>query len=101
MECPNCGNEIKQLPKKRLKVFCNNTCRSNYWQKAERLEKQGLSAEEIVKKIKKTKREKKEVKLPSPKKQIMEAEKPEKMKGESGIDYAVRLAEWKEKQNNL
>ena len=26
------------------------------------------------------------------------SEKPEKLKGESGIDYAIRLAEWKEKQ---
>lgn len=27
------------------------------------------------------------------------SDKPERLKGESGIDYAVRLAEWKEKQN--
>jgi hypothetical protein len=47
-ECLNCGKDLHNLPKKRKKVFCNNTCRSNYWQKSDRLEKQGKSIEEIV-----------------------------------------------------
>jgi uncharacterized Zn finger protein (UPF0148 family) len=46
--CLNCGADLTQLPKKRAKVFCDSTCRSNYWQKSDRLEKAGKSTEEIV-----------------------------------------------------
>lgn len=52
--CLNCGSEIKQLPKKRKKIFCDSTCRSNYWQKSSRLETKGLSNDDIIKEIKKT-----------------------------------------------
>lgn len=48
-ECLNCGQELALLPGKRVKVFCNSTCRSNYWQKADRLEKAGKTDEEVVK----------------------------------------------------
>jgi TPP-dependent pyruvate/acetoin dehydrogenase alpha subunit len=51
MKCLNCGKEIKQLPKKREKIYCNSTCRSNYWQKSERLRKQGVASENIINKI--------------------------------------------------
>lgn len=46
--CLNCGKELKNLPKKRVKVFCDTTCRSNYWQKVKRLEAAGKSADEII-----------------------------------------------------
>lgn len=52
--CLNCGTEIKQLPKKRKKIFCDSTCRSNYWQKSSRLEAKGLNTDDIIKEIKKT-----------------------------------------------
>lgn len=47
-ECLNCGQNLIDLPGKRKKVFCNSSCRSNYWQKSDRLEKEGKSIEEIV-----------------------------------------------------
>ncbi len=63
-ECLNCGKDLHNLPKKRKKVFCNNTCRSNYWQKSDRLEKQGKSIDEIVNILNKQRKEKKkEVKV--------------------------------------
>lgn len=46
--CLCCGKEIKQTEGKREKVYCDTTCRSNYWQKAKRLEEKKFSAEEIV-----------------------------------------------------
>jgi DNA-binding transcriptional MerR regulator len=58
-ECLNCGKDLVNLPKKRKKVFCNDTCRSNYWQKSDRLEKQGKSIEEIVSILEKQRKEKK------------------------------------------
>lgn len=36
MPCLNCNKEIIQIPKKREKMFCNSTCRSNFWQKEKR-----------------------------------------------------------------
>lgn len=56
MECLNCTNELVNLPKKRAKIFCSNTCRTHYWQKAKKLEDAGKSVEEIVKTIKKEKK---------------------------------------------
>jgi len=35
-QCLNCGKEIIQTPHKKIKIFCNSTCRSNYWQKEKR-----------------------------------------------------------------
>ncbi len=52
--CLNCGKDLIQSPKKRKKIFCDSTCRSNYWQKSDRLEKKGLSVDEILNEIKKT-----------------------------------------------
>ncbi len=46
--CLNCGAELEVIPQKRKKLYCDSTCRSNYWQKADRLEKAGKSTEEIV-----------------------------------------------------
>lgn len=36
MKCQNCKKELKQTPGKRAKIFCDSTCRSNFWQKAKR-----------------------------------------------------------------
>lgn len=35
-KCLNCQKELQQTPNKRTKLFCNSTCRSNYWQKQSR-----------------------------------------------------------------
>lgn len=40
MGCLECGKELIQTPGKRPKQFCNVTCRSNYWQKKNRAEKE-------------------------------------------------------------
>lgn len=61
--CLNCGDKILQTSGKREKLFCDSTCRSNYWQKTKRLEDAGKSAEEIVKIIS-GKKEKSETKKP-------------------------------------
>lgn len=34
--CKECGEKVTQTTGKRKKEFCNSTCRSNFWQKAER-----------------------------------------------------------------
>ena len=39
MNCKNCDKELVQLPKKKVKEFCNSTCRSNFWQKQKRKKK--------------------------------------------------------------
>jgi len=36
-KCKNCGKPLQQTPGKRTKVFCKIACRSNYWQKQQRL----------------------------------------------------------------
>jgi hypothetical protein len=33
MKCKNCDKELEQTVGKREKIFCNSTCRSNFWQK--------------------------------------------------------------------
>jgi hypothetical protein len=43
MACKNCGEAIVQTPGKRAKEFCDSTCRSNYWQIKNRLNKSGFS----------------------------------------------------------
>lgn len=35
-ECKECGAELTNIPGKRVKEFCGNTCRSNFWQKLQR-----------------------------------------------------------------
>lgn len=52
MKCLNCNSDLIQQKGKRKKIFCDSTCRSNYWQKTKRLEKEGLPTEEIIKQIK-------------------------------------------------
>lgn len=114
--CLNCGENLNHTEGKREKVFCDTTCRSNYWQKSERLEKKGFTAEQIISAITKTWKKGKEkttvqvlnevakrmgtvaVAVKSDPPIIKPADYPEKNKGESGIDYSIRLAEWKEKQ---
>lgn len=49
MKCPNCQKAVKQTPGKREKVFCNSTCRSNYWAKEKR--KADVSRETEMKKV--------------------------------------------------
>ena len=79
MKCLNCNSELIQIKGKREKIFCDSTCRSNYWQKSDRLEKEGFSVEEIVDKIKKSKgksvksiyKEKKEEKVKDIKDEIL------------------------------
>jgi hypothetical protein len=31
IKCKHCEEEVPQVPGKKKKEFCNNTCRSNYW----------------------------------------------------------------------
>lgn len=144
--CLNCGKNLNHTEGKREKVFCNTTCRSNYWQKSERLEKKGLTVEQIVSAITKTWKKGQEVIGANFKKEdIIKSgvfmpdgkgkmnftdktaqykpeidvkpkagvvinpdyvtvsyvePKPEKMKGEKGIDYLIRLDEWEKSKNN-
>lgn len=39
MKCLECEKELINTEGKRAKKFCNNTCRSNYWQKQNRKNK--------------------------------------------------------------
>lgn len=36
MKCLECKKDLEQTPGKRVKQFCNSTCRSNFWQKEKR-----------------------------------------------------------------
>jgi hypothetical protein len=36
VQCKECGELLTQTPGKRLREYCNSTCRSNYWQKLKR-----------------------------------------------------------------
>ena len=36
MGCKHCKKDLEHLPGKRKKEFCNDTCRSNFWQKERR-----------------------------------------------------------------
>ena len=36
MGCKHCKKDLVHLPGKRKKEFCNDTCRSNFWQKERR-----------------------------------------------------------------
>lgn len=49
MNCLNCNLELKDTPKKRPKIFCNSSCRSNYWQRIHRMQSKGMYAEDILK----------------------------------------------------
>jgi len=40
IECLNCGKELYNIDGKRGKKFCNSTCRSNFWQKCKRKNKE-------------------------------------------------------------
>ena len=114
--CLNCGENLNHTEGKREKVFCNTTCRSNYWQKSERLEKKGLSVEQIVSAIEKSWKSKTREMNQKILKQIEDSvfpdlpkvgvvinpdyvtvsyvePKPEKLKGEKEIDYLIRLDE--------
>lgn len=53
-QCLNCGAHLELTPGKRDKDFCDTTCRSNYWQKSNRLRKSGLTDKEIAEKVKST-----------------------------------------------
>ncbi len=71
MNCLNCDKELVNLMGKRQKQFCNSTCRSNYWQKTNRIAK-------VKKDIKKEAN-----KLPEPPKEL------------TGIELTI----WKSKNN--
>ncbi len=122
-QCLNCGEILIHTEGKREKVFCDTTCRSNYWQKSDRLEKKGLSVEEIVAAIRKTWQAQVVAVFPKgvkdehvqakkaiengqvkniPYKRVEQEEKPQgypiRGKDESGFDYRVRCAEFNEQQ---
>lgn len=48
-KCLNCHSDLSQKKGKLAPVFCSNSCRSNYWQRSDRLEKAGKPIEEVVK----------------------------------------------------
>jgi hypothetical protein len=108
--CLNCGEFLKQIKGKKSKVFCNSTCRSNYWQKSDRLEKQGFGIDEIIKKltpkvsIKNNNDVTNEIKPPQQPKTnyAINTEIPPmpiRESGEDAFDYAARKNEWKKKYN--
>lgn len=96
MKCLNCNSELIQQKGKREKVFCNSTCRSNYWQKAKRLEKEGVPPEEISKQIKTSnKKEAKQANAPIRKvfEKTSEETRPVKSKNQmpAGLDKIAQL----------
>jgi len=99
--CLNCGKDLVQLPKKRSKVFCNNTCRSNYWQKSERLEKSGKTTEEIVSILSQIAKNNK----PENKERINKERNTEHKVGESHkqpeVDNSARIAELEEELKTI
>lgn len=37
LPCLNCGKNLEQNDTKKAKKYCNSTCRSNHWQKEQRI----------------------------------------------------------------
>jgi endogenous inhibitor of DNA gyrase (YacG/DUF329 family) len=93
MNCPNCDKELEQIEGKRQKQFCNSTCRSNFWQKQNRIK----SSKVISAKIEQVdgKPTAKIILQEQPKN-----EKPRMVQGENGVDFLIRLNEWKSNQKN-
>lgn len=54
MKCPNCQKVVKQTPGKREKVFCNSTCRSNFWAKEKRKENGSVNKPKAAVVVRKT-----------------------------------------------
>jgi len=91
MECLDCEKELIQIPKKRKKEFCNSTCRSNYWQKADRAKKnEGVIKPKNVKKVKVDKKSK--TIPPKPESKWIVKERPKPPAHLSGL--ALRI--WKD-----
>lgn len=84
-KCLNCGKEISQTPKKRERRFCDSTCRSNYWQKQNRINNTTIESVKIEKKDNKT----------VTKVVLNVNDKPVRKTGENSVDYAFRINEWK------
>jgi endogenous inhibitor of DNA gyrase (YacG/DUF329 family) len=103
MNCPNCQKEVIQVVGKRSKVFCNSTCRSNFWQKGERKKAKIVNLNENTGTASnKTK--------PAPQtnysidttknenKGLNQGARPQRLPNEDALDYAGRINEWKKLQ---
>lgn len=73
MGCKHCKKDLVHLPGKRKKEFCNDTCRSNFWQKERRRKNNAV-------KLAKEKKEPEPVVLPEneePEDEVKEQPKPQ------------------------
>ncbi|HUM52920.1 MAG TPA: hypothetical protein PK431_13945 [Chitinophagales bacterium] len=115
--CLNCGKEIAQKNGGKERKFCdnNNACKQAYHNKNKKPPKYVLKEtyDKLLAKIAENNTPINKAKILSERETVNEASKkagypltenqaaqykPEKQKGETGMDYAIRLAEWKEKQ---
>jgi len=112
--CLECGSPLSHVEGRKKKMFCNQVCKGKYWRKNNPPKKENKTVKiieeilmsekgielisEIMSKIaNKSKSENRKLNTSDVPKILTETNKPEKVKGESTIDYALRLAEWKEK----
>jgi hypothetical protein len=91
MKCLNCGKEISKIEGKREPKFCGSTCRSNYWQKQNRLKITKIVSAKIIKEDNKP--------IAKFVLEVEDNQKPIKQEGENSIDYAGRVNEWKKSLN--
>lgn len=101
MTCPECKKEVEQTEGKRPKVFCNSSCRSNFWQKAKRREGGAVvknktqGGSKIQNLNNPTKTNEMPEKQPKTNYTINTTDRPRRRDGEDAIDFAGRLNEWK------
>lgn len=82
-ECLNCNKDLKQIPGKRQKSFCNSTCRSNYWQKANRLKSNSKAVKPEPKQVE-------ENKIQEPVQVLKNTN--DRLPGETSLDYKIRIS---------
>lgn len=106
--CKNCGEPLTQVLGKRIKQFCNSTCRSNFWQKQKRILQNINKAEIRPNPAEKIPEKEGEVscvllyselgkKIENPAIILPASPVPEKLPGESALDYKIRISDLNQK----
>lgn len=104
MNCLNCNREVDQSTGRRARLYCNDSCKGNYWRRKKPPESKVkvLSIEtynELLEAVKKTGWTAPKTDIPKPaqkyvhvKKQIPKlTDKPDRLPGENSIEYRIRV----------
>ncbi len=129
-KCLFCEKPIEVIEKKKPKKYCDAKCRLNDFYRRKRIEKlkadiaaevdlrsnplinaargrdeSGVNNDELRRnKPKQAPKPQKAIQVPQKEEKPVEPikiAKPERMKGESGLDYSIRLHEWQERMKQI